>query len=53
MSFQGIIVLVVVLAAAGYAGLMFYRKARSFSPKAGWANDCGCASGSEKTNTAV
>lgn len=53
MSFQEIIVFILLIAAAGYGGSIFYRKVRSFSPKAGCADDCGCSSKSEKTHTAV
>ncbi len=47
-DFQGIITVVVILAALIYAGLTFYRKTRAFSKKSGCDSDCGCNGKTEK-----
>jgi predicted negative regulator of RcsB-dependent stress response len=42
MDIQVIIVMVVILAAAAYVGLMIWRKAQSASKNSSCAADCGC-----------
>lgn len=48
MDIQALIVVAIVVAAVVYAGAMFLRKTKAFSPKSKCADDCGCGS---KTKT--
>jgi hypothetical protein len=42
MNIQSIIVGFIILLAAIYAGMIVWRKSRSFSTKSGCEADCGC-----------
>lgn len=44
MNYQEIIVLTFVFIAGIYVASMIFKKTRSYSSKAGCANDCGCSS---------
>jgi hypothetical protein len=46
MSWQNIVVLLIVLSALGYILSMLWKKTRSFSPKKGCDADCGCGTAS-------
>ncbi|NOT48810.1 MAG: FeoB-associated Cys-rich membrane protein [Acidobacteria bacterium] len=51
MIVQEILVITLILAAAAFVARYFYLKARSFSPKTGCGNDCGCSTDSGKSPT--
>lgn len=51
MTFQNIAAFLIILGALGYVGSMLWRKTKSFSPKSGCANDCGCGTESKKSQT--
>ncbi len=53
MNYQEIIVLAFVFAAVLYVASMVYKKTRSFSSKAGCANDCGCSAKNKEPRTAA
>ena len=44
LDLQNIIAALVLVGAFAYAGMMFWKKTRSFSRKADCADDCGCSS---------
>ena len=48
MDVQLAIVAIVIFGALAYAGYMFARKAKAFSPRSACDSDCGC-SGKTKT----
>ncbi|MEQ1603610.1 MAG: FeoB-associated Cys-rich membrane protein [Pyrinomonadaceae bacterium] len=48
MNVQTIIALAIILAAALYAGRVMAKRVRSFSPKTGCGDDCGCNGASKK-----
>ena len=50
MNLQTIVVLLIVLAAAVYAGAQIRRKVKAFAPKdASCGADCGCSGDAKKT----
>jgi hypothetical protein len=49
MELQGIIVGIVLVAAAFFAATAFIRKSRSFSTKGDCDDDCGCSSKTKNT----
>jgi hypothetical protein len=53
MNIQEIFVLAFVAAAVIYVASMIYKKARSFSPKKGCADDCGCSSAAKEPTAAA
>jgi len=53
MTFQEIIVGVIILLAGTYAGAMIWKKTRAFSPKSGCEADCGCGGAKEKTSVKI
>jgi hypothetical protein len=52
-EFQEILVLMIVLAAAGYVGRAVFLKSRAFSPKSRCEVDCGCSDNSKTSHTAL
>jgi hypothetical protein len=48
MTFQEIIVGVIILVAGIYAGAVIWKKTKTLSPKSGCEADCGCGSAKEK-----
>ena len=49
IGLQYIIVGLVIAVALAYAAGTFARKTKSFSPRSGCENDCGCGGKSKKT----
>jgi|KBSMisStaDraftv2_1062788.scaffolds.fasta_scaffold68087_2 hypothetical protein len=48
MTFQEIIVGVIILVAGIYAGAVIWKKTKTLSPKSGCEADCDCGSAKEK-----
>ncbi|MFT3745581.1 MAG: FeoB-associated Cys-rich membrane protein [Pyrinomonadaceae bacterium] len=48
MNLQTIIVIAIIIAALAYAAVMIKKRVRSFSPKPGCGDDCGCNGASKK-----
>ena len=48
MTFQEIIVGVIILVAGIYAGAVIWKKTKALSPKSGCEADCGCGGTKEK-----
>jgi len=53
MTFQEIIVGVIILLAGVYAGVVVWKKTRTFSPKSGCDADCGCGGIKDKTSVKI
>jgi len=53
MNFQYILAALIIAGALSYAGVVFWKKTRSFSPKSGCGSDCGCGSESGKGKSAA
>jgi hypothetical protein len=51
MDIQLLIVLLVLLVAAAFAGRAIYRRSRSFSPKSSCDADCGCGGKTKKLSS--
>ena len=48
MTFQEIIVGVIILVAGIYAGAVIWKKTKAFSPKSGCEAGCGCGGAKKK-----
>lgn len=48
---QGIIAVIIVVAALGYIVVILRRKLKAFSPKKACGADCGCGGKSKRTQT--
>lgn len=51
MNIQNIIAALIILGAVAYVANILLKKKRSFSPKSGCANDCGCGSKADKAQS--
>lgn len=51
MSFQNLIVAIIVVAALAYVGQIIWRKTKSFSSKSNCGVDCGCSKTQNKKMT--
>ena len=48
MDLQSIVVVLIIAAAGAYFAMQLVKKIRSFRPKSGCGDDCGCGATSEK-----